>query len=244
LISNNVLEVNGLKKDYDGRTVVDNVSFCVKEGEVLGFLGPNGAGKTTTIRMILSLVHADSGDVKICGYDVKKEFINAIKNVGAIVETPKFYEGLSGYKNLKLIANLHPEVKNERIEEVIQIVGLTDRIHDKVKKYSLGMKQRLGIGRALLHSPKLIILDEPTNGLDPKGIREIRELIKKLASSQKVSFMISSHLLSEIEQMCSSVLIIGNGKILKTGLVEELVKEDRNLEDFFIRVTEGAEENV
>ncbi|NLD47759.1 MAG: ABC transporter ATP-binding protein [Clostridiaceae bacterium] len=241
---NYVLEVNGLKKVYDGRTVVDNVSFCIGEGEVLGFLGPNGAGKTTTIRMILALIHPNSGGVKICGYDNKTEFIDSIKNVGAIVETPKFYEGLSGYMNLKLIANLHPEVSKERIEEVIQIVGLKDRIKDKVKKYSLGMKQRLGIGRALLHSPKLIILDEPTNGLDPKGIREIRELIGKLASTEKVSFMISSHLLSEVEQMCSSVLIINQGKILKAGLVKDLVKDDKNLEDFFIEITEGAEENV
>jgi ABC-type multidrug transport system ATPase subunit len=173
---------------------------------VFGFLGPNGAGKTTTIRMILGLIKADSGSAEINGYDTKKDFLKAISSVGAVIKTPEFYSYLSAYQNLALIRNLHPNVPKKRIGEILDIVGLADRAADKVDTYSLGMKQRLGIARALLNYPKLVILDEPTNGLDPQGIKEVREMILQLALEQDITFFISSHLLTRGRLLLAKVM--------------------------------------
>ena len=168
-----VVEIQNVSKVIKGKTIIDSLSFEVNRGEVFGFLGPNGAGKTTTIRMIVGLIGMTSGDIKISGYSVKNDFEKAVRHVGAIVENPEMYKFLSGYENLVHFARMSKGIKKEKIDEAVQLVGLTDRIHDKVKTYSLGMRQRLGLAQSLLHDPKVLILDEPTNGLDPAGIREI-----------------------------------------------------------------------
>ena len=227
-MSNNILEVNNLVKSFGDNKAVDQVSFNVERGEIFGFLGPNGAGKTTTIRILLGLIFPDQGQVKINGYDINTDFKGAIAKVGAVVETPAFYTYLTGYQNLKLMANLHKDIGKERVEEVLKIVGLEKRGKDKVKTYSLGMKQRLGIARALLNRPDLIILDEPTNGLDPQGIKEVREMIKRLATEEGITFFISTHLLHEVEQVCNKVAILKEGQIITSGFVKELL--DRNHE--------------
>jgi ABC-2 type transport system ATP-binding protein len=219
----NVLEVSHINKKYGDKKVVSDLSFQVSEGDVFGFLGPNGAGKTTTIRMILGLISKDSGTVKMNGFDIVENFNQAISQVGAVVETPKFYSYLSGYHNLRLIANLHPELPKSRVEEVLEIVGLSQRGKDKVKTYSLGMRQRLGLAMALLNHPKLVFLDEPTNGLDPQGMIEIREMISQLAIEQDITFFITSHLLYEVEQICNKVAILKEGHLITQSPVKELL---------------------
>jgi ABC-2 type transport system ATP-binding protein len=224
--SNIILSVSNLSKSFGRKTVVSNINLEVQKGDIFGFLGPNGAGKTTTIRMLLGLISKNTGEVVINGYNVDTDFKKAITAVGAVVESPKFYENLSGYDNLKLILNLHKNVSKEKIDEVLEIVGMKRKAKDKVKTYSLGMKQRLGIARALLNNPTLIILDEPTNGLDPQGMIEVRELIIKLAKEKNITFFISTHLLHEVELMCNKVAIIKDGKTMVQGSVMELLDED------------------
>lgn len=218
-----VLQVDRLKKKIGRKTIVEDVSFTVREGEIFGFLGPNGAGKTTTIRMLVDLIRPTEGSVTICGHQVKREPELALGFVGSIVENPEVYGYLTGYENLEQFARMQPGISKTRLNEVTALVGLDARIHDKVKTYSLGMRQRLGIAQALLGSPKLLILDEPTNGLDPKGIKELRQFIRSLAD-QGLAVVVSSHLLSEIQLMCDKVAIISRGKILASGPVAELIK--------------------
>ena len=182
-------------------------------------------GKTTTIKLILGLQSITSGKVSINGYDIEKEFTHAIKKVGAIVENPDMYMYLSGYQNLKLVANLYKGITKERIDEVVKLVKLENRIHDKVSKYSLGMRQRLGIAQAILHKPNLLILDEPTNGLDPEGIKEMRELLVDLATKEKMAILISSHNLAELDNFCTKVCIIKNGEVIETSEISEIKKE-------------------
>lgn len=217
-----ILEIKGINKYYGKKHVLKDVSFSLKEGEILGFIGPNGAGKTTTIKLILGLQSMNSGEVFINGFNVKSDFERAISKVGAIVESPDLYMYLSGKKNLQMIANLYPDITKERIDEVVKLVGLEARINDKVSKYSLGMRQRLGIAAALIHSPKLLILDEPTNGLDPEGIKEIRDLMKTLAKKEKMGILISSHNLSELETMVTDVCLIQNGEVLAKKSISEM----------------------
>lgn len=224
---NKVVEVNNLTKYFGKKKVLDDISFSLEEGQILGFIGPNGAGKTTTIKLILGLQRINSGSVSINGYDIKKDFKKAISRVGAIVESPDLYMYISGMDNLKLIANMYPTVSNERILEVVGLVGLENRINDKVSKYSLGMRQRLGIAASLIHNPNVLILDEPTNGLDPEGIKELRDLLKKLVKKEKVGVLISSHNLAELESFCTDVCLIKNGKIITTMSMEEIKKVDR-----------------
>ena len=204
------------------KEILKGVSINMQAGDILGFIGPNGAGKTTTIKLILGLQSITSGSVKINGYDIQKDFTKAIEKVGTIVENPDMYMYLTGYENLKLIANLYPNVDKKRIEEVIALVGLKNRIHDKVSKYSLGMRQRLGIAQAILHKPNLLILDEPTNGLDPEGMKEVRDLLKLLAEKEKMAILISSHNLAELENLCNKISIIKNGQIVETNEIEEV----------------------
>ena len=182
-------------------------------------------GKTTTIKLILGLQNITSGKVTINGYDIEKEFTHAIKKVGAIVENPDMYMYLSGYQNLKLVANLYKGITAERIDKVVKLVKLENRIHDKVSKYSLGMRQRLGIAQAILHNPNLLILDEPTNGLDPEGIKEMRELLVDLATKEKMAILISSHNLSELDNFCTKVCIIKNGEVIETSEISKIKKE-------------------
>jgi ABC-2 type transport system ATP-binding protein len=202
---------------------VDDLSFDVLAGEVFGFLGPNGAGKTTTIRMMVGLIKISQGDIVINGNSITKDFSKAIRNVGAIVENPDLYKYLTGYQNLKHYARMVPGVSKARINEMAEIVGLKDRIHDKVKTYSLGMRQRLGIAQALLHRPPLLILDEPTNGLDPAGIHELRNYLKRLAHEEGVAVFVSSHLLSEMELMCDRVGVLQNGKLVSIQSIKDFV---------------------
>lgn len=198
------------------------------EGDILGFIGPNGAGKTTTIKLILGLQSITSGKVYINGYDIEENFKKAIENVGTIVESPDLYMYMSGYENLKLVANLYKNVEKKRIDEIVKLVGLENRIKDKVSKYSLGMRQRLGIAQALLHRPKLLILDEPTNGLDPEGIKEVKVLLKKLAEQENMAILISSHNLAELDTFCNKISIIKNGEIVETNDIDTFKKDIKN----------------
>ena len=220
-----ILKCEKLCKTFGKKEILKNVSLEVKQGDILGFIGPNGAGKTTTIKLILGLQSITSGKVNINGYDIEKEFKHAIKKVGAIVENPDMYMYLSGYQNLKLVANLYKGITKERIDEVVKLVKLEKRINDKVSKYSLGMRQRLGIAQAILHKPNLLILDEPTNGLDPEGIKDLRELLVKLANEEGMGILISSHNLAELESFCNKVSIIKNGVIVETSDLETVKKE-------------------
>ncbi len=215
-----ILKCSNLKKKFFQKQILKDISFEVNKGDILAFIGPNGSGKTTTIKLILGLNSIDSGEVIINGYNIKKDFSKAIEKVGAIVENPDSYMYLSGRKNLEMLARLYPDVSKEKIEEVIKLVGLEKRINDKVSKYSLGMRQRLGIAKSLLHNPNLLILDEPTNGLDPEGIRDLRIILKQLAKAG-VGVLISSHNLAELESFCNKVCIIDNGKIIESSKVEE-----------------------
>lgn len=219
-----VLECYDLHKRFGKKEVLKGISLEASEGDILGFIGPNGAGKTTTIKLILGLQCITSGSVKINGYDIQKDFTNAIKKVGTIVENPDLYMYMSGYDNLKMISNLYSGVTKERIDEVIKLVGLENRIKDKVSKYSLGMRQRLGIAQAILHRPNLLVLDEPTNGLDPEGIKQIKDLIVKLAKEENMAVLISSHNLLELESFCTKVTIIKNGEIVETSTIEDAKK--------------------
>ncbi|MFB6363413.1 ABC transporter ATP-binding protein [Paenibacillus elgii] len=219
-----VLAVDNVKKRIGKRLIIKGISFDVRAGEIFGFLGPNGSGKTTTIRMLVDLIKPTEGSIRICGYDVQREHNEALQYVGCIVENPELYSYLSGWENLEHFARMLPGVGEKRIREVVDIVGMDARIHDKVKTYSLGMRQRLGIAQALLNDPKLLILDEPTNGLDPQGIKELREFIRQLAETG-LSLFISSHLLSEIQQMCDRVAIISHGEVITVGEVSSLVDE-------------------
>ena len=221
-MSNIVLKVRSLTKKFGTRTAVDNISFDVYEGEIFGFLGPNGAGKTTALRMICGLAKPTNGDVFICNKSIRTDFEKAIRNVGGIIENPEMYKNFTGLDNLKYYASLYKNIDKKRINEVVKIVGLEDRIKDKLKVYSLGMKQRLGIAQALLHSPKLLILDEPTNGLDPNGIIDMRNFLKKLATEEKIAILVSSHILAEMELMCDTVGIISNGKLKSVKSVESI----------------------
>ena len=219
-----VLECKNLYKKFGKKEVIKGVSTTLEKGDILGFIGPNGAGKTTMIKLILGLQKIDKGVVTINGYDIKKDFEKAIEKVGAIVENPDLYMYLSGYKNLELIANLYKEVDKKRIDEVVKLVGLEARIHDKVSKYSLGMRQRLGIAQAILHKPNILILDEPTNGLDPEGMKDLRQLLQKLAK-EGMAVLISSHNLAELDSFCTKICIITNGEVIETNDIKELKKD-------------------
>jgi ABC-2 type transport system ATP-binding protein len=219
-----VLAVRDVKKQIGKKMIIKGVSFTVDAGEIFGFLGPNGSGKTTTIRMLVDLIKPTSGAIEICGYDVQKQHNQALRYVGCIVENPELYSYMTGWQNLEHYARMLPDAGEERIREVVEIVGMDQRIHDKVKTYSLGMRQRLGIAQALLCRPKLLILDEPTNGLDPAGIKELRAFIRKLADGG-LSIFISSHLLSEIQLMCDRVAIISHGSVIFEGGVNEMIHQ-------------------
>lgn len=219
-----IVTLQNVTKRIGGKTIIDKLSFQVPQGEVFGFLGPNGAGKTTTIRMMVGLMSLSEGDILIGGHSIRTGFEKAIKQVGAIVENPEMYKFLSGWNNLVHYARMVPGITHHRIAEVVKLMGLENRIHDKVKTYSLGMRQRLGVAQAVLHKPRLLILDEPTNGLDPAGIRELRDYLRQLSREEGVSVIVSSHLLSEMELMCDRVAIIQNGRLVDVRSTKELVQ--------------------
>ncbi|MCI6692086.1 MAG: ABC transporter ATP-binding protein [Clostridium sp.] len=224
-----VLEVTNLKKTLGKREIIKNISFSIEEGEIFGFLGPNGAGKTTTIRMLVGLIHPNEGSISICGHDLKNDTEKALREVGAVVENPELYKYLSGRENLMQIARIR-NISKEDVNETIKLVGLEDRIDDKVKKYSLGMKQRLGLAASLLSKPKLLILDEPTNGLDPSGILDFREIVKKAAKEKGMAVFISSHILSEVQHLCDRVAFINHGTIKSVeNVVNESMETDTDI---------------
>lgn len=209
-----IVELKNLSKTIKGKQIIKSLNLTFYPGQITGFLGPNGAGKTTTIRMMTGLMHPTAGEVIIDGVSLATNYEEAISKVGVIVENPEMYKFMTGYKNLVHFARMHKDVSKERIDEVVRQVGLEKRIHEKVSTYSLGMRQRLGLAQALLHRPKFLILDEPTNGLDPAGIREFRMYLRQIAETEGVSVMVSSHLLSEIELMCDRIAIIQNGALI------------------------------
>lgn len=219
------IKIEHVSKNFGKRTVVDDLCLEMQKGEVFGFLGPNGAGKTTTIKMMVGLIDIDGGNISICGADVRKDFEKAMSQVGAIVENPEMYKYMTGMQNLQQYARMRKGVTKERILEVVELVGLSNRIQEKVSKYSLGMRQRLGVAQALLHHPGVLVLDEPTNGLDPAGIRQLRDIFKNLAHKEGICVLVSSHLMSEMQLMCDRVGIIDRGKLLQVTSVEELVHQ-------------------
>jgi len=245
-MSNKKIEVKNVSKKIGKRIILDNVSFDVYEGDICGFIGPNGAGKTTMIRLITNLISATGGEAFIDGVNVEKDRQNALLKLGAIVEEPIFFPYMSGRKNLENLAILNPDMskaeQREKVEEVLKIVDLQDRGDDKVKTYSLGMKQRLGIAQALLNNPEVIILDEPANGLDPIGMRTLRNLIFKLQKEKNITFFISSHLLDELQQLCNIFIVINKGKIIWQGNKAELegISESGKLEDSFVKLVSGC----
>lgn len=224
----NIVQIKNVTKKIGKKVIIDDLTFDVRSGEVFGFLGPNGAGKTTTIKMLLGLMSITKGEMYIDGFNVEKDFEKAIAKVGGIIENPDLYKHLTGYQNLVHYFRMYPDVKKERIEEVIKIVGLEKTIHNKIKTYSLGMRQRLGVAQALLNSPKLLVLDEPTNGLDPAGIHELRNHLRTLAREEDVAVIVSSHLLSEMELMCDRVGIVQNGKLVRIQDMKEMLEDETN----------------
>lgn len=228
-MSDITLSVQGLRKVIGKRMIIKDLSFELKRGEVFGFLGPNGAGKTTTIRMLVGLIKPTSGTIQICGLDISKHFTRAMKHLGCIVENPELYPFLTGMENLRHFAVMISGISQERIDEVVRLVGMQDRVNDKVSTYSLGMRQRLGIAQALLGKPDVLILDEPTNGLDPSGIREMRAFIRFLAEEEGLTVLVSSHLLHEIQLMCDRVAIISKGEIIRVDSVSGLLSSEERL---------------
>lgn len=220
-----IIEIKGLTKRFKNLTAVDNLNLNVLKGDVFGFLGPNGAGKSTTIRMMLTLIKPNAGSIKLFGESLNENRNKLLGKIGAIVEKPDLYGYLSAYKNLEILGKISGcDVSKKRIMEILELVGLSARAKSKVKTFSHGMKQRLGIAQALLHDPELIILDEPTTGLDPQGMKEIRELIINLSKEKKKTVFLSSHILHEVELVANRMIIINKGKTVIEGYVEELLK--------------------
>lgn len=225
-----IAQIINVKKSIGNTPIIHGISLDIYPGEVFGFLGPNGAGKTTMIRMLVGLMKMSEGEIYIQGHHIQRDFEKAIAQVGGIIENPEMYSYLTGLENLKHYARLTPkDIPKKRLEEIIKLVGLEKRIDEKVKGYSLGMRQRLGIAQALLHSPSLLILDEPTNGLDPAGIREIRQYIRRIAHEENLAVFVSSHLLSEMQLMCDRIGIIQHGRLIRVEKIQDLVSENIDL---------------
>jgi lantibiotic transport system ATP-binding protein len=226
-MSQYIVKTENLVKNFNNVNSVDNVNLKVREGEVYGFLGPNGAGKSTTIKMILGLIKPTSGEISVFGKSIRNNREEILKDIGALVESPSYYGHLTAYENLDILRRVL-RINKEEIEKKLKLVNLWDARNKKVREFSLGMKQRLGIAQALMGDPKLLILDEPTNGLDPAGIIEIRNLIKYLAKEEKITIIISSHILSEIELVATEVAVINKGKLLYQGSLNNLKKNSTN----------------
>ncbi|HFJ9447816.1 ABC transporter ATP-binding protein [Bacillus tropicus] len=235
-----VLEVKEVTKKVKDRTLIDHLSFQIEEKEICGFVGPNGSGKTTLIRMIMGLIKPTSGEIYINGSSVRENRGSALRHVGAIVESPIFFPYMSGRKNLinlgRITMKTSGDVLKKKVEEVLKIVGLESRANDSVGTYSLGMKQRLGIAQALLGDPTFIILDEPSNGLDPVGIQQLRKIILQLNKEKNITFFVSSHLIRELELICSSWIMINDGKLVWKGKTDGLRGNDKDLEEVFVEM--------
>ena len=235
-----VLETKNLSKNFGNKKILKAINMKIYEGDIVGLIGPNGAGKTTFIKTILNLYKEREGEVFICGINIDQDFEKAISNVGCVIENPDLYPHLSGYKNIKIVSLLNNIKDDEYIEKIVKLFKLNARIKDKVKKYSLGMKQRLGIVCALIKKPKLLILDEPTNALDPLGIKELRDIIKNISEDMNVTVLISSHILSEIENICDRIVIIDNGYIIDEIDIDDMKSHEISLEQEFLKLTSGT----
>ncbi|OCT11196.1 ABC transporter [Paenibacillus pectinilyticus] len=231
----NVVELRNVTKIFKNQRGIHEVNMTVQRGDIYGFFGPNGAGKTTVMKIMTGLTQAKQGEMKLFGYDVKTQYEQAMAKVGVLIETAEAYTYMSGRRNLEQAARLYPGVGKQRIDEVLEIVDLTPFQHEKVGGYSLGMKQRLGLAAAMLSKPELLILDEPTNGLDIEGMVHIREIILKLAREEQITFLISSHLIHEMELMCNRIGIIHQGRLVREGLVSELIQGSPSLEAAYLR---------
>ncbi|MEC0227517.1 ABC transporter ATP-binding protein [Paenibacillus alba] len=232
---NAIVEIRNLTKMFKNNRGIHQVNMTVQQGDIYGFFGPNGAGKTTVMKIMTGLTRAQQGEVKLFGHNVSTHYEQAMAKVGVLIETAEAYNYMSGRKNLELAARFYPQISKQRVDEVLEIVGLTPFQKEKVAGYSLGMKQRLGLAAAMLSKPELLILDEPTNGLDIEGMVHIREIIMHLAKEDKITFLISSHLIHEMELMCSRMGIIQQGRLVREGLVSEISSGSASLEEAYLR---------
>lgn len=229
-----VLEINNLTKAYKNGRGITDINLTIHRGDIFGFLGPNGAGKTTTMKIMTGLLRADSGDVKVFGHSIHNEFEKAMQKVGCIIETAESYMYLTAYENLKLFSRYYAHVNDKRIDEVLDIAGILKYKNEKTKNFSLGMKQRLGIAAAILSKPELVILDEPLNGLDVEGMIEVRNLIKRLAETEKTTFFISSHLIHDVELTCNRIGVVYDGRLLRVDDTETILTNYASLEHYFM----------
>jgi ABC-2 type transport system ATP-binding protein len=240
-MNTSVISINNLSKAINGKKIIHEVNLEIRKGEIFGLLGPNGAGKTTIIKMMVGLMKITSGDVMIHGKSVKENYLDTIGHIGAMIETPEFYPYMTGWQNLVHYGEMYKNVKRDRIEQVVKLVNLEDVIHQKVKVYSLGMRQRLGIAQALLHKPSILILDEPTNGLDPIGNREIRSHLQNLVKNEGISIIVSSHILTEIELLCDRIGIVKSGKLVS---IESLEEKNQSFNQMFELEVEKSQQEL
>lgn len=231
----NVIEIDNLTKLYKNNRGIRNVSLTVEKGDILGLLGPNGSGKTTAMKAILNLVHS-SGDIKVFGMNLNDHFEEIMQKTGALIEAPAIYKDMTAYQNVKMHAAMYPDVTKERIEHILDLVHLLPYRNDKAGRFSLGMKQRLGLSIAFVSDPELIILDEPVNGLDIEGVVEIREIIKRLNEEKNVTFLISSHMASEIEKTCNKVAVMYESELIAQTSTENALRLHPSMEDYFLSV--------
>ena len=241
---NKILEVENLNKNFGKNKILNDINLTIYEGDIVGLIGPNGAGKTTLIKTILNLYYPSSGEIKICGFNLKNDFELIMAKIGSLVETPDFYQHLSGLQNLKMTMMMNNIKDYEYMEKIIKLLKLNTRINDKVKKYSLGMKQRLALANALIKKPQFLILDEPTNGLDPLGIKELRDIIKFVNESFNTTILISSHILQEIENLCDEIIIIDNGYIIEQLDISDIKYQNISLEKEFLEKTSGSKNQI
>ncbi|PZE19884.1 ABC transporter ATP-binding protein [Paenibacillus xerothermodurans] len=231
---NTAIKITGLTKVYNNGRGISNLNLEVQHGDIFGFLGPNGAGKTTAMKVMAGLLKPDSGDVQIFGASVLEDYVNAMKHVGCIIETAESYPYLTANDNLKLFARFYPHVDQRRIDECLEITGLSKYKNEKSRRFSLGMKQRLGIAAAILSKPKLLILDEPLNGLDVEGMLEMRKLIKQLAQEERTTFFISSHLIHDVELTCTRIGVVYGGKLINVDYTNNILANYSSLENYFV----------
>lgn len=229
-----ILEVKNVSKMYGTKYVLKNININISKGEIFGFIGPNGAGKSTLMRIITGMTTPSDGQVFICGHSVQKDFEKAISNIGATIENTNLYGYMTAKQNLTYFASLYPNVSKDRVIDTLEIVGLKDRMNEPVKNYSLGMRQKLGLAQAMLHEPQLLVLDEPTNGLDAESVIKLRQILRKLVAEKNIAILLSSHNLSEVEQLCDTVAFVDHGSIIETRTMNKIKQETSNSARFRI----------
>lgn len=239
-----IVEINEITKLYNNGRGVKDISLTIEKGDIVGLLGPNGSGKTTIMKIITGLCRENDGNIKLFGMDKEEHFEECMKKIGVLIEAPAIYDNLSAYKNLKLMSGFYENVNDARIEKVLQMVRLDKYKNDKAGRFSLGMKQRLGLALALLSEPELIVLDEPTNGLDIEGMLEVREIITQLAAEKGITFLVSSHLANEIEKTCNKVAVIHEGELIEFITMDEALKLNPTLEDYFLGIVKEKRGNI